>query len=101
MASLFNFNRLQLSTKMMIGTAVPLILIVILATVSFFSIRSLEQSNQWVDHTYQVLGKAANIEKLVVDLETGERGFLITGKESFLEPFHAGRTKLTVEIREL
>ncbi|MDM8565243.1 CHASE3 domain-containing protein [Candidatus Halobeggiatoa sp. HSG11] len=27
-------------------------------------------------------------KKLVVDMETGERGFLITGKDNFLEPYH-------------
>ena len=55
---------------------------------------ALRRNNQWVDHTYEVLNHAAKIEKLIVDLETGERGFLITGQEDFLEPFNAGKIKI-------
>ena len=40
------------------------------------------------------------IEKLVVDLETGERGFLIAGKEEFLEPYESGIKELSALIKE-
>jgi signal transduction histidine kinase/CheY-like chemotaxis protein len=42
----------------------------------------------------QVLG-------LLVDCETGERGFVITGDEAFLEPMIAGQTNLTSELDHL
>ena len=43
-----------------------------------------------VEHDIPVLETAVRLEKLMVDLETGERGFLITGKEEYLEPYDAG-----------
>ena len=46
--------------------------------VAFFinqSIISMSDTADWVDHTHQVLNNASAIEKLVVDIETGERGF--------------------------
>ena len=41
------------------------------------------------------------IQKCMVDQETGERGFLITGKDEFLEPFDTGQVELKQAITEL
>ncbi|MDK1011535.1 MAG: CHASE3 domain-containing protein, partial [Actinomycetota bacterium] len=40
-------------------------------------------------------------EKSIVDQETGQRGFLITGKENFLEPYIAGKKELGRVLTEL
>ena len=40
---------------------------------------------QWVEHTDRVINNLNESSKLTVDLETGMRGFLITGDEHFLE----------------
>ena len=42
-----------------------------------------------------------SIVKCQVDKETGQRGFLITGKESFLEPYTAGGKKMQADIKKL
>jgi CheY-like chemotaxis protein/signal transduction histidine kinase/CHASE3 domain sensor protein len=94
------FNKTQLSTKMLLATIIPLILMVGLMVGSFTVIRNLEQNNKWVDHTYVVLGNATNIEKLLVDLETGQRGYLITGDAQFLEPYNQGKTMLAIKLKE-
>jgi signal transduction histidine kinase len=39
----------------------------------------------------QVIAAANRLERLVLDLETGQRGFLITGNERFLQPWIAAR----------
>ena|GEM_PF-557475 len=44
---------------------------------------------------------AVSIGKDMVDMETGQRGFLITGKEDFLEPYEAGKRQLEVDIKRL
>ncbi|MHC5109081.1 MAG: CHASE3 domain-containing protein [Planctomycetota bacterium] len=41
------------------------------------------------------------VQKLMVDQETGQRGFLITGKEEFLEPYHSGQEKLDDVFEQL
>ena len=38
-------------------------------------------------------GDARALERALVDQETGERGFVITGDRSFLEPYDAGRAQ--------
>jgi len=42
-----------------------------------------------------------HLEKLSVAAETGQRGFLYTGNESFLEPYTLAQQKLTENIRQL
>ena len=43
-----------------------------------------------VEHDLQVLQNAQKLQKFVVDAETGQRGFIITGDNSFLEPYREG-----------
>jgi signal transduction histidine kinase/DNA-binding response OmpR family regulator len=42
----------------------------------------------------EILDGSERVAKLVVDLESGERGFLLTGDRSFLEPYDSARAEL-------
>ena len=46
---------------------------------------------RWVEKTDTVIRAANEVVRLIVDQETGLRGFLITGKNEFLEPYTHGR----------
>ncbi|PBO84932.1 MAG: hypothetical protein COA77_06770 [Thaumarchaeota archaeon] len=48
-----------------------------------------------IEHDLVVLQNAQKLEKLVVDAETGQRGFIITNDESFLEPYVTGIQEFT------
>jgi signal transduction histidine kinase len=52
-------------------------------------------------HSESVLVATRTLEGLVIDLETGERGFLLTGAERFLEPWTAAQAALPDAIRDL
>ncbi len=84
------FENLRFKTKLLSGYGVILSLMSIIAVVVFISVKSLTSNFGWVDHTYKVLSKAANIEAAAVDMETGMRGYLLAGKEGFLEPYNNG-----------
>lgn len=49
----------------------------------------LIESTDWIIHTQRALRSINEIELRTVDLETGQRGFLITGKENYLDPFNS------------
>ena len=86
---------LNIKNKIVLGSCLSLVLVTILAIFANQSIKSLVETSTWVEHTHQVLDHASRIEKLIVDMETGERGFLITGKEEFLEPYELGNQLLS------
>ena len=56
---------------------------------------------QWVEHTDRVINNANEAVKLSVDLETGMRGFLITGDEHFLDPYEVAKPQILGQLRSL
>ncbi|MDQ6681220.1 MAG: response regulator [Pseudomonadota bacterium] len=54
-----------------------------------------------VEHTQRVIGKATEVSKLGVDLETGMRGFLLTGDDKFLASYEVGKPKMTAGMASL
>ena len=55
----------------------------------------------WVEHSERVIGHATEITKLGVDLETGMRGFLLTGEDAFLAPYQLGKPAVAAEMARL
>lgn len=49
----------------------------------------------------QVLAAANDLERLVIDLETGQRGYVITHDESFLQPWTVARASFEPKAAEL
>ena len=74
------FKNLGLRIKLMLGSAAPLVLVVVLSCISAFSIKSLLSSSGLVDHTHVVVQNAMKIEAAAVDMETGMRGYLLAGE---------------------
>ena len=56
---------------------------------------------QWVEHTDRVINNLNETSKLTVDLETGMRGFLITGDEHFLDPYEVAKPRIISDLRNL
>jgi CheY-like chemotaxis protein/CHASE3 domain sensor protein len=93
--------KIGLKTKFALGNGVSFALVVILSITAYFSINSMLSTANWVEHTHLVLEKATQIEKLMLDMETGERGFLIVGKDKFLEPYFAGKKKIELTLEDI
>jgi len=55
----------------------------------------------WVEHSEHVIGKVNEVSKLSADMETGMRGFLITGDEPFLQPYEIARSRFDSDVNRL
>jgi methyl-accepting chemotaxis protein len=64
-------------------------------------ISTLNDSSEWVDHTHQVIAAANSILASAVDMETGMRGYLLAGRDDFLDPYTQGGARFTEQIAEL
>jgi methyl-accepting chemotaxis protein len=95
------FKGLKLQTKIMLGSCLPLILVVIFGSVCGAGVSSLLDSSHWVDHTHNVIETAQQIEGAAVDMETGMRGYLLAGEEGFLDPYKSGQKRFHELISEL
>jgi len=85
-------NNLKLSTKLAGGYVIVLVLMAIVSIVVFNSINRLVDSSKWVNHTYEVIRTAESVGAAMVDMETGQRGFMIAGKDAYLDPFNKGQS---------
>jgi len=64
---------------------------IILGIIVFVSSTQIDDQFKFlVEHDLNVLQNAQKLQRLVVDAETGQRGFVITGQEDFLEPYYNG-----------
>jgi signal transduction histidine kinase len=83
---------------------VPILLLFAFAVVglntwlAFRAVDSLVQSEYWVDHTWQSIDQVERIMSSAKDAETGNRGYLITGDDSYLTPYTAATNDLPVEL---
>ncbi|KXX70921.1 CHASE3 domain-containing protein [Flammeovirga sp. SJP92] len=104
MAKTQNSNSLNITTQILIGFAIVTISVIVSIYISHINSNKIIKSADWVVHTQEVLTQLGNIEALLVDLETGQRGYLITGKLEYLEPFINSKKVIYQEltsIREL
>jgi len=63
-----------------------------LAYATSSAIGRMSATSGLVEHTHRVIDKAESLLSDAVDMETGMRGFLLAGQESFLEPYERGAT---------
>jgi CheY-like chemotaxis protein len=55
----------------------------------------------WVEHSERVIGNASEISKEMVDMETGLRGYMLAGDESFLQPYVLAKPKVVSSLNSL
>jgi CHASE3 domain sensor protein len=67
---------------------------ILLAVSLIGQVNQLTSAMEWVRHTDRVIAEANHTEKLFVDMETGLRGYLVTGNTEFLEPYEQGSLEL-------
>lgn len=86
--------KLHIEKRVLIGFLVTALVLAILGVFSFTSTQRLIDTAGLLSHATRVINNAELVVKSVVDIETGQRGFVITGNEKFLEPFYESSEKL-------
>ena len=77
-----NFKR-----NLIISSGVSMLILIVSSTASYLSIKSLVNSNSWVRHTQEVISNINTASAILTDAQTSMRGFLITGKEDYLQQY--------------
>jgi signal transduction histidine kinase len=90
-----------LTGRMLLASGLILLVLGVAFTVLLVTVRDLRKAASAADNSEQALTAANELERLVVDLETGVRGFVITGRQEFLQPFDAARRNLPARAAEL
>jgi PAS domain S-box-containing protein len=81
-----------------LGTSGALLLLAVNTYTTFRNIRQLRENAASVDHTHEVIDGLNKILSLATDAETGQRGFVITGRPQYLEPYNIAVANLDQEM---
>jgi len=84
-----------------ISFAAAVVFFVISGTNAYRNVLSLRAASVQIEKTHSVTAALENLLSLIKDAETGQRGFLITGDETYLQPYHAARTRIEAEVAKV
>ena len=82
---------LRIATRLYGGFGTIVLLLAALVTVATLNVSRLADANAINTHTYQVLAENSALLESLINVETGQRGYVITGAEASLEPYKAGQ----------
>jgi CheY-like chemotaxis protein/CHASE3 domain sensor protein len=80
------------------GFLVAIAAVIVIAVLSYDSVRQTAATSQSLTRTVEALAQLQAMISTLKDAETGQRGYLLTGQESYLEPFEAARQALPIEL---
>ena len=90
------FNRLLTRSALL-----PLLLMAALSGLLIWQINHLLRVFEWEGHSDQIIAQANLSQKLLLDRETGKRGYLLTGDPRFLQPYSAAGTEVGPALNAL
>ncbi len=92
---------MSVGRKIAAGFGVAAAMLLLIGVVSYRSTEKLIDTSRWVAHSHQVLERLSRVMALIVDAEAGGRGYVLAGRDEFLETYRAALTPLTRTLDEL
>jgi len=83
------------------GFAASVFLVLLVGVLSYKSINQLESDSGKVEHTQKVIQITTNLLQLLIDAETGMRGYIATNKTPMLDPYYDALPKIKSDIEQL
>src|SRR5713101_4483074 len=94
-------DTMTIGKKIAAGFGLALAILVVIGALSYWSTAKLIETNRWVTHTHEVLANLESLLSLLKDAETGQRSYLLTGEDSYLEPYQAALTHLNQTVTKV
>jgi signal transduction histidine kinase len=90
-----------LTARMIVASGLLALVVGTAFAVLLSSVADLRTAERRARQSEEVLVVANRLERLIVDAETGQRGFLLTRQEDFLEPWRAAQATFGEQARTL
>lgn len=95
-----NLSNLKIGTRLYFGFAAVVALLFLLVAIAYINFSKLSRATDLNTHTYLVMDKVNGALRSLINIETGQRGFALTGKEASLEPYNAGKIEFAKNLQE-
>jgi len=83
------------------GLGLALAILILLGGITYRDMAAARAAAQEVDHTYTVLEKLDEVFSALKDAEAGQRGYVITGKKEYLDPYYKATRKFDRKLSDL
>jgi signal transduction histidine kinase len=81
--------------------ACALLILVCIGTLSFWSEVRNDEDREWVTHTLLVVEKLQAVRIDITQAETGQRGFMLTGQDRYLQLYGTGVSQVRQDLKEV
>lgn len=88
----------SLTPQITAGIGMAVALLIFNAATSYRNTLKLIENERWVGHTHRVLTELEATLSTLKDAETGQRGYLLTGEERYLEPYHSAIDRINEQV---
>jgi methyl-accepting chemotaxis protein len=93
--------KMTIGRRILAGYGVALLVTGAVGIVVYRATSELAASAEWVTHSHKAKEAIAEVGSALKDAETGQRGFLLTGEERYLEPYLSGVKTVDRKIQDL
>ncbi len=95
------FKNFTVATKLYMGFGAVLMILLTLTSVAYVNFGALAEANRWNIHTYEVMSEVDASLTSLINMETGERGFALSGDDEFLAPYRSGAVDFKKHIAKI
>ena len=92
---------MKIGTRILAGYGLALVVIIAVGIVAYRSTTELVDTADWVAHTHKVQFAVSQLLNTLTDAETGQRGFILTGEERYLQPYQAAIRDVDRRLQEV
>jgi methyl-accepting chemotaxis protein len=91
----------SVGAKIGAGYALALLILLLIGGLAYTNTNRLIEAANWRSHTHTVLVQLEDLYAQLLDAQTGERGYLLSGDEAYLEPYNAARGRIEAGLNAI
>jgi methyl-accepting chemotaxis protein len=95
------FANWTVGKKLVAGFGIAALALLLIALISYRTANLLIETQRWVTHTHQIRLELTDLLSLLKDAETGQRGYLLTAEESYLEPYKTAVAAIKAKLADV
>jgi PAS domain S-box-containing protein len=93
--------KLSLERKIALGFGTALFVSLLVTGAAWWNVARFRSTHYWIDHTREILSRLEQMLTELVTMQASARGFVLTGSDDMLEPFHTGSGRLIESLAQV
>jgi methyl-accepting chemotaxis protein len=94
------FANMTFTQRLAVPFGIAVIILMVIAGLAYWAIDNLVGNDGWVEHTTSVRTVLATLRLDLADAESDQRGYLLTGQESYVAPYDAAATAAGAQLAQ-